>query len=1673
MTTLTEAFGNARTASNANSTRHGSVLQVEFNRKGKLVGAHQTLCVLDKERVNGLHRANESSFHIFYYMLEGLSMEERTRLKLVNDVSHYACLTATVSNQKGFAGVGSEMTGNNLTRFEACLKACEVFGINARAQTHMFQLLSAILHIGNIQFEENQDKKQESCKVRNPEVVQLVAELLNLLPEAVSFFLTNKTKQIGSEQCTVLLNAAQACEQRDGLASNLYGALVNWLNKHMNERCERKQSKRHHGEENAQVGKSNKEGLSIRFVDFGGFQQQSSNRFYEFLVNFSNEQLQSMVMQECFERRLQYYRETNVVYPTLHLPNRRPLMDLLDKPETGLLALIHSETRKFLSGQGSNDALVERFVRHQGTSESYVVTKIASSAFGIQHYHGVVVYDHQHFLESNINRINGDLTSLIRGSEDTRATTNAFLYSIFTEYVGGAVLSSRASTTSSPIIKTDTSLKKKRTKTSEKESLALPDMVTNLSETAQHIKTIHELAKHSDTWFVHCLKCTDLKPDTFDANTVKAQIKEMNLLDLAKLGRPKYSVTFMIPDFLKHIAPILSSLAISSDADHKDCIHKLGQALGWSKSELCLGENRIYVEWNAFKIIEEKITKLKSAEMYEDSQSVFSDALTESDAGSEASDVSFRLSENDLRMLPGANQLKEKQLVAAEQAPTENIRQKTRSRRQWECCTWFLTWWIPSFCISACGMQRKDIQMAWREKVALNLLIFVLSIVVIFFIGVFGLIICPKEDVLTLGELEGKLSWKFVYVYTNGEIFDVTKFGKVHETSFGVKNETFIARMGGRDVQPLLEVKPSYCAFGDPEKQDILDKFQFRTWNITEKYGLTFPTHERPISARQQMKKYKYADVVWSAQYLKEKINEKGKGFYRIVGEEVFDLTDLLGSGNFTSEVQKALFPSNLGASFVVSRSELDWTPFFNKYLSSSDRQQALECMRQLFKVGRVDTRSSFRCQLANYALLVTTCVLVSIILIKFFAALQLGAKATPEEQDRFVICQVPCYTEDEESLRRTINSLASLRYDDKRKLLFIICDGMIVGSGNDRPTPRIVLDILGVDPSIDPEPLSYVALGEGMKQHNMGKVYSGLYEITGHVVPFIVVSKVGRPSERSRPGNRGKRDSQIVLMRFLNKVHYDKPMNPLELEMYHQIKNVIGVNPSFYEYILMVDADTIVMKDALNRLISVCVRDASIMGLCGETKIANEKESWATMIQVYEYFISHHMAKAFESLFGTVTCLPGCFCMYRVRAPNKSTPLLINNLVLEDYSQNTVETLHDKNLLHLGEDRYLTTLMLKHFPKYKMVFTADAQCETNVPDQWKVLVSQRRRWINSTVHNLFELIRLDQLCGFCCFSMRFVVMLDLFATLVMPATLIYLGYVLYQIATSAENTLPLVTIGLLIGGYALQVIIFTLKGKYEHIGWLVIYILAIPVFSFYLPLYSFWHFDDFSWGNTRVVLGENNKHVFLPAENETFDASSIPHKKWSEYEQEMWALEDKASPLSGDSSVSGLSRSSMLSRTTQDFYSEATNARNLNRHVYNANNPNSLEDQPLSMLAPQAPVMPYLHPQPLTLHAVNVQNVPHIVTVAQTPAPAYEPVLSASSARQRRSQKSPTKGTNLPSEADLLSEIQRILTGADLQAITKKTIRKELSAFFSVDMEPHKKYINELVDRCLADLNK
>lgn len=498
-------------------------------------------------------------------------------------------------------------------------------------------------------------------------------------------------------------------------------------------------------------------------------------------------------------------------------------------------------------------------------------------------------------------------------------------------------------------------------------------------------------------------------------------------------------------------------------------------------------------------------------------------------------------------------------------------------------------------------------------------------------------------------------------------------------------------------------------------------------------------------------------------------------------------------------------------------------------------------------------------------------------------------------------ICLVTAYSEGAEGIRTTLDSIAMTDYPNSHKAILVICDGVIKGQGEKISTPDICLSMIK-DHTTPPDMVqafSYVAVASGSKRHNMAKVYSGFYDYGSESriplerqqrVPMMVIVKCGTRAEfdKPKPGNRGKRDSQIILMSFLQKVMFDERMTELEYEMFNGLWKVTGISPDYYEIVLMVDADTKVFPDSLTHMVSAMVKDPEIMGLCGETKIANKRASWVSAIQVFEYFISHHLAKSFESVFGGVTCLPGCFCMYRIKAPkggdNYWVPILANPDIVEHYSENVVETLHEKNLYLLGEDRYLTTLMLRTFPKRKQVFVPQAVCKTTVPEEFKVLLSQRRRWINSTVHNLMELILVRDLCGTFCFSMQFVVSVELIGTLVLPAAIAFTFYVIIiSIVHSPPQVIPLVLLGLILGLPGLLIVVTA--HSWSYLLWMMIYLVSLPIWNFVLPTYAFWKFDDFSWGETRKTDGESTKKSEEQAGE--FDASQITMKRWAEFERE------------------------------------------------------------------------------------------------------------------------------------------------------------------------------------------
>ncbi|RCI02024.1 hypothetical protein CU098_005085 [Rhizopus stolonifer] len=1536
----------------------------------------------------------------------------------------------------------------------------------------VYQVLAAILHLGNIQFAEDPNNAQDAAIVRNTDVLATAAELLGVDPYALSSALTFKSKLVKRDITTLFLNPEQADRQRDDLAQSLYCLLFTWLVEQINERLAPRNA-------HSFIGLLDIPGWTTSRPTIGGFDQLTFNYIQETWYKFHSANLFDRDRQEHEEQGVQV---ESILYSTVH--------DLFVHPSKGLWSIMNTQASRQQRYNEDDNTLIDNYASANKSAInsqtlSFKKSEIDSKLFTIQHFWGPVTYNPHHFTERNQDYLCNDFINLFRGSAYTSPSSNGLVVCLFDNQILGHDdgTRNRVSSQQQGIRPLSSPTRSGDNKAADIKSILSHSLQSNVTTMADLLVTgmtdLTQALSSTLVWSVLCIRPNDLSlPNSCDVKKLASQVAGFHLSDLTKRMKCYYTTSFDLEEFWNryHISlPITVNAAIDLSLPVRARCLSIATLMDWDETWIHVGTSKIYLSNHAFRILEDDLRSLekteskkikmntKSVDGYSLNEDGLSYAMSEDDYMNDSglhdytgSDVfsqttlenrkssTLFISNQMQAQDPASNEIKHQEEEEEEKQPLSSV------RRKWIMFVWFLTWWMPSPALSHCGgMKRADVRLAWREKVTLCLLIFLLSAAMVVFIIFFGPLICPHQDVYSLSELQSKSDKDSAYVAIRGEVFDLTRFAP-HHWATEVIPDSVVYQYGGKDATNLFPVQVSALCDGITGRvpEEVVLDFQVNLTDPNAAYhDFRFFTNDyRPDWYFEQMvylrKNYRLGFMGYEpSDILRQATNERNPGDasssstahrnWAILHGDVYDLTNYLMGGRAPRVPEGMETPTNIDLNFMDNSivqlfRQLAGTDISKHFdvlpISEELRTRQLVCLRNLFFVGKVDTRKSAQCQFSEYFLLIITGFLCAVIFFKFLAALQMSSFREPEEYDKFIVCQVPCYTESEESLRKTIDSIAVLRYDDKRKLLFLVCDGMITGSGNDRSTPRIVLDILGVNANVDPEPLSFLSLGEGLKQHNMAKIYSGLYECCGHVVPYVVVVKVGAPHEHQKPGNRGKRDSQMVLMRFINKVHFQSPMTPMELEIYHQIKNVIGVSPDFYEFVLMVDADTEVLPDSLNRMVSCFVHDSKVIGLCGETKLANEKDSWVTMIQVYEYYISHFLSKAFESLFGSVTCLPGCFCMYRIRSPGgKNQPLLVSNQVIDDYAENRVDTLHQKNLLHLGEDRYLTTLILKHFPTYKTKFTADACCLTNAPDSWSVLLSQRRRWINSTIHNLGELVFLPQLCGFCCFSMRFVVILDLLSTLVMPAVVCYLGFLIYKLATNAGQV-PFISIITLCGVYGLQAIIFIVRRKWEHIGWMIVYILAIPLFSFFIPIYAFWHFDDFSWGNTRLVLGEDGQKKALPVDEGKFDASTIPLKKWNDHENELWET--------GSAETKGTTITSSSTRRTI----------------------------PMTPL----PMINTLYNYDNTSVRYSHQNL----TLGATPPPLPTSVFNHGSLASVYSEH--LNMDYYPTDEEIKRQVQRITSTADLMTVTKKQVREQLSRHFGINMSYKKDYINYCIEEAL-----
>ncbi|XP_061595383.1 unconventional myosin-IXAa [Cololabis saira] len=405
-----EAFGNAKTAHNNNSSRFGKFIQVNYQESGTVRGAYVEKYLLEKSRLV-YQEHNERNYHVFYYLLAGTSEEERTAFHLMKpEEYHYLSQMTKKPRQLHWDNYcDSEpdcftVEGEDLKHdFERLQLAMEMVGFLPATRKQIFSLLSAILHLGNIGY-KRKTYRDDSIDICNPEMLPVVSELLEVKEETLFEALTTRKTVTVGERLIVPYKLSEASTVRDSMAKSLYSALFDWIVFRIN-----------HALLNMKDLEETTKTLSIGVLDIFGFEDYENNSFEQFCINFANERLQHYFNQHIFKLEQEEYRAEGISWRNIDYIDNTGCITLISKKPTALFHLLDEESN---FPQATNQTLLDKFKRqHEGNS--YIeFPAVMEPAFIIRHYAGKVKYGVKDFREKNTDHMRPDIVALLKSSKN-------------------------------------------------------------------------------------------------------------------------------------------------------------------------------------------------------------------------------------------------------------------------------------------------------------------------------------------------------------------------------------------------------------------------------------------------------------------------------------------------------------------------------------------------------------------------------------------------------------------------------------------------------------------------------------------------------------------------------------------------------------------------------------------------------------------------------------------------------------------------------------------------------------------------------------------------------------------------------------------------------------------------------------------------------------------------------------------------------------------------------------------------------------------------------------------------------------------------------------------------------------------------------------------------------
>ncbi|KAK9844720.1 hypothetical protein WJX74_005896 [Apatococcus lobatus] len=385
---LLEAFGNAKTVRNDNSSRFGKFVELQFNLKGRISGAAVRTYLLERSRVCNITNP-ERNYHAFYQLCYGASEEERERWSLKNAQDfHYL-------NQSSCYDLPRV---SNAKEYQDTRRAMTLVGIPIEEQDAVWQLVAVVLHLGNLQFTEGEE---DSSRVSEPAVEHLeaAARLLGTRPDTLVKALTTRTRQTPDGPIVSPIDVKAAVDNRDSLAKTLYSRLFDWLVDKINR----------------SVGQDPHAVTMVGVLDIYGFECFKENDFEQFCINLANEKLQQHFNQHVFKMEQAEYEREKIDWSYIEFVDNQDVLDLIERKPLGILDLLDEQCR-FPKATYEDFATRMYQTDEVAKSSRFSKPKLARAGFTIEHYAGAVSYKTNNFLDKNKDFVVAEHQAMLQSS---------------------------------------------------------------------------------------------------------------------------------------------------------------------------------------------------------------------------------------------------------------------------------------------------------------------------------------------------------------------------------------------------------------------------------------------------------------------------------------------------------------------------------------------------------------------------------------------------------------------------------------------------------------------------------------------------------------------------------------------------------------------------------------------------------------------------------------------------------------------------------------------------------------------------------------------------------------------------------------------------------------------------------------------------------------------------------------------------------------------------------------------------------------------------------------------------------------------------------------------------------------------------------------------------------